>query len=83
MRTSSKIWEKVNDSQGIRLFKTPGKKKQVDDHGIVVWYDPEGHYQQFVKSWTCPALPWRNTMSASSPCVTESIPLFLTAIRPG
>jgi len=32
-------------------------KKQVDDHGIVVWYDPEGHCQEFVKSWTCPALP--------------------------
>ncbi len=25
-------------------------KKQVDDKRIVVWYDPEGHYREFVKS---------------------------------
>jgi hypothetical protein len=32
-------------------------KKQVDDHGIVVWYDPEGHYQEFVKSLDLPGTP--------------------------
>jgi hypothetical protein len=32
-------------------------KKQVDDHGIVVWYDPEGHYREFVKSLDLPGTP--------------------------
>ena len=32
-------------------------KKQVDDNGIVVWYDPEGHYQEFVKSLDLPGTP--------------------------
>jgi len=32
-------------------------KKQVDDHGIVVWYDPEGHYQEFLKSLDLPGTP--------------------------
>ncbi|MBN1236629.1 MAG: PglZ domain-containing protein [Methanotrichaceae archaeon] len=32
-------------------------KRQVDDKGIVVWYDPEGHYQQFVKSLDLPGTP--------------------------
>ena len=32
-------------------------KKQVDDKRIVVWYDPEGHYREFVKSLDLPATP--------------------------
>lgn len=28
--------------------------KQVKDHGLVVWYDPEGHYQEFVKGLDLP-----------------------------
>jgi len=32
-------------------------KKQVDDSGIVVWYDPDGHYQEFVKSLDLPGTP--------------------------
>jgi|GEM_PF-6102508 len=32
-------------------------KRQVDDHCIVVWYDPEGHYQEFVKSLDLTGLP--------------------------
>ena len=32
-------------------------KKQVDDKGIVTWYDPEGHYQEFVKSLELPGIP--------------------------
>lgn len=23
-------------------------RKQLDDHGLVVWYDPEGHYREVV-----------------------------------
>jgi hypothetical protein len=29
----------------------------VDDKGIVVWYDPEGYYQDFVKSLDLPGIP--------------------------
>jgi hypothetical protein len=29
-------------------------KKQVDDHGIVVWYDPEGHYAEFINDLNLP-----------------------------
>jgi len=29
-------------------------KKQLQDHGIVVWYDPEGHYVQFVERLEIP-----------------------------
>lgn len=29
--------------------------KQVEDNGIVVWFDPEGHYEAFVRSMTLPA----------------------------
>jgi len=32
-------------------------KKQADDKCIVVWYDPEGHYQEFVKSLELPGTP--------------------------
>lgn len=32
-------------------------KKQVDDKGIVIWYDPEGHYQEFIKSLELPGTP--------------------------
>jgi len=32
-------------------------KKQVDDKGIVVWYDPEGHCQEFIKSLDLPGTP--------------------------
>ncbi len=32
-------------------------KRQVDDKGIVVWYDPEGHYQEFVNSLDLPGTP--------------------------
>ena len=31
-------------------------KKQLDDHGIVVWYDPEGHYQEFAESLDLPGI---------------------------
>jgi hypothetical protein len=32
-------------------------KRQVDDKGIVVWYDPEGHYQEFAKYLDLPGTP--------------------------
>jgi hypothetical protein len=32
-------------------------KKQVDDHVIVVWYDPEGYYKEFVRSLELPGTP--------------------------
>src|SRR5271157_679401 len=28
--------------------------KQVDDHALVVWYDPEGHYRSFASSFSLP-----------------------------
>jgi len=28
--------------------------KQVDDHGLVVWYDPDGHYQSFAAHLSIP-----------------------------
>jgi hypothetical protein len=28
--------------------------KHVTDHGIVVWYDPEGHYSNFAESLKLP-----------------------------
>ena len=31
-------------------------KRQVDDSGILIWYDPEGHYQEFVKSLDLPGI---------------------------
>ncbi len=32
-------------------------KKQVNDHVIVVWYDPEGYYKEFVMSLELPGTP--------------------------
>jgi hypothetical protein len=32
-------------------------KKQVDDHGIVIWYDPEGHYAEFIENLDLPGTP--------------------------
>lgn len=32
-------------------------KRQVDERGIVVWYDPECHYLEFVKSLDLPGTP--------------------------
>ena len=29
--------------------------KQVEDNGIVVWFDPEGHYEDFVRTMVMPA----------------------------
>ena len=28
--------------------------KQVDDHALVVWYDPEGNYRSFASSFSLP-----------------------------
>ena len=28
--------------------------KQVDDHALVVWYDPEGHYRAVASGFTLP-----------------------------
>ncbi|HOK77036.1 MAG TPA: PglZ domain-containing protein [Verrucomicrobiota bacterium] len=32
-------------------------KKQVDDHGIVVWYDPEKNYTEVVQNLSLPGVP--------------------------
>jgi hypothetical protein len=32
-------------------------QKQVDEHGIVVWYDPDGYYAGVVQNLTLPGVP--------------------------
>jgi hypothetical protein len=56
--------------------------KQVDDHGFVVWYDPEQEYATGAAGCRCPIRSSPASMAASSNCVQKSTTCSTTDALP-